>query len=140
MAIALGVPLVAAGAFLGLTLEDLYRARPARAPAMAGQPAPPTRRAAVRPRLAAPADEAHDDPHEIAGELAEASELPAVAPWDARPDNTELPAGHIPAWVVQSPAPDRELSVAAPVEPRDPARHRPSMHTPGGVDGERPPR
>jgi hypothetical protein len=63
-----------------------------------------------------------------------------AAPWDATPESSPpVPAGHVPAWEVAPPAP--ASPPARPIRlPDDPARSRPAMHNPGGVDGVRPPR
>jgi len=63
-------------------------------------------------------------------------------PWQTPRDSKEpLPPGSVPVWRVDPPPPDRAAPMpAAPVEPPNPATHRPAMDNPGGVNGDRPER
>lgn len=63
-------------------------------------------------------------------------------PWQATPDNTSaaLP-GTVPTRRVDPPRPDPSIRMPLPpVEPPNPAQHRPPLHNPGGVNGDRPER
>jgi hypothetical protein len=67
--------------------------------------------------------------------------LPAheTAPWQAT--EVALPPGSVPVAHVDPPPPDPHVVLPPPpVEPSNPALHRPPLHNPGGVDRDRPPR
>jgi outer membrane biosynthesis protein TonB len=122
--------LLVVGVLVGLLVENLYRGRPA----PTGETAPAVTAARTAPRLYAPTAP-------LAAARADAApEPPTIPPWESTPQNTPtVPPGHIPAWQVKSPRPE-VTPPPTPVPPPDPASHRPPMHNPGGVDGDRPPR
>ncbi len=78
----------------------------------------------------------------IAGRRVSPGVAAETPPWRATPGNTSaLPAGTVPAWRVKPPPPDRSTPLPpAPVEPPNPAEHRPPVHNPGGVNRDRPER
>ncbi len=62
-------------------------------------------------------------------------------PWHAPPgDARALPPGTVPVEQIKPPPPDPSAPPPAPREPKNPATHRPPVHNPGGVDGDRPSR
>jgi hypothetical protein len=124
--------LIAVGVIVGLMLENLFRTR---AVSVAG--VVPTKTS-----VAPTPDRLYPTPPPQVGKAPVATaERPMVPPWEATPQNTPpVPPGHIPAWQVKPPRPDPTPPPPPPVPPPDPATHRPPMHNPGGVDGDRPPR
>jgi hypothetical protein len=74
------------------------------------------------------------------------AELPSAtepAPWHAAADEpvSELPPGTVPVSRIDPPRPDLAMPLPQrPVEPPNPALHRPPMDNPGGVNGDRPER
>jgi hypothetical protein len=104
------------GVLVGLTAEQLYRSSD-----------PPL----AQLQSAASSDEVHAPPPEpLRGEPRPSA--------DAAKRRPPAPEWQIPAWVVKPPAPDPRTPLPpAPVEPPSPIAHRPPMHNPGGVNGDR---
>lgn len=50
-----------------------------------------------------------------------------------------LPPHHVPASAIRRP-PTPSMPVPVPRPPAEPSRHRPPLHNPGGVNGDRPER
>lgn len=118
------------GGFAGFLVEEAHRRRPV---AAVGLPARPVGISSPAPApTTAPSTEARKSgapPREL-------------KPWEATKENSPpVPKGHIPAWQVNPPPPPPPSPPwPPPREPPDPQIHRPPMHNPGGVDGDRPPR
>ncbi len=116
---ALGALLLVVAALVGLTLHGLRDPRGATRTLATGSAA--------------------RSPHPGSGAPVHDSE---IAPWHATPENASaaLP-GTVPAWRVNPPRPDPSIRMPLPPdEPPNPAQHRPPLHNPGGVNGDRPER
>ncbi|HEY3359571.1 MAG TPA: hypothetical protein VGQ83_40350 [Polyangia bacterium] len=112
----------------GLIFDQLYRTHaPAGSPILSGPQAQEPSAWGPGPK-AAPAAA----PRPIARER---------QPWQASKDDTPVPPHHTPAWAVNPPRPDpQEAPPAPPQEPPSAPDYRPPMHSPNGVNGNRPAR
>ena len=121
------------GAMAGLLLEDLDGARPVRAPPV--RPQPTRRRRCAAARLARQAERARTD-------SAAPGEGDRSAPGVDAGEHAEAAEGVHPGLDGEPPRPDRNAQPPpSQVPPPNPQIWRiPSMHNPGGVNGDRPPR